>query len=196
MGVLRNNQISFLVWNWPLLPNKAEAKAIRKIASQNFDETKNWYYLSVLLNLSPFIISLGVEFFWNKSNMLCLLNNGSIPILAYSLLATNFFYLLENVPDFTESKSFRNVKIRLYVLSILTMFCSAILYIFQSNFVNYFHYEQLNISLIFSWSVLVLAVLWGSKMYLLQQSKIMDYANLIASEQESLNRKNNSGYNE
>jgi hypothetical protein len=180
--------IWFWLWNWPLLPNNKEKEIIESLANENIDETRNWLYISVLLNLFPFIFSLLIELVVNRGNWLCLLNNGSLPILAYSLLATNFFYLLENVPAVKESTSFHNVKTRLYVLAVLTMFISAVLYIFQSNFSNEFQHGHLVYSLIISVTMLVMSIVWGSKMYLLQQEKIETYSDNLAKQSRNLSQ--------
>jgi len=185
----------FWLWSWPLLPNKKEAEVLKDLQDENSDETKNWIYISVLLNLFPFVFSLAIEYFNNNQNLLCLVNNGSLPILAYSLLATNFFYLLENVPSFDNSKSFQNIKTRLYVLAVLTMFISAVLYVFQSNLINGFHNNHLRISAGVSTLMLIMAIAWGSKMYLLQQKKIADYAEGVNEERRRLITQNDGdGY--
>ena len=181
----------FLLWSWPLLPSAKEARVLKALESDNRDETRNWLFISVIINLMPFLFSVLIEFYNNKKNLSHLLNNGSLPILAYGLLATNFFYLLENVPDFAGSRNFQNLKTRLCALSILTMFFAAILYVLQSNWINSFQQSHLKVSFYASTLLLLFSIAWGSKMHLLQHKKISDYAEGISNARNNLTHQDN-----
>jgi formate-dependent nitrite reductase membrane component NrfD len=124
----------------------------------------------VFLNLAPFVISILIEVSIAPDNIKCFLNNGSFPIIAFGIVSTNLIYLIENIS--TEREEYASLKSRTMVYSSIIIFLAAILYIFQSNFLESFTPSQLFYSTWAGIIILIFAIAIGKKMFLLQNKLI------------------------
>lgn len=189
--------LSFWIWNWLLAPDSSQRSLIERLTETNKHKLQKWFYITVLLNLGPFIVSALFEYSINKGNILCLLNNGSLPILSIGVLATNLVYLNENVPDINDKGTqdgIDGLKGKILVVSILIIIISAALYFAQSNFVSSFDASQLRYSLIASAALFVYAISCGRKMFLLQNETMKDYKAEMDAQRAALINNANNGY--
>jgi hypothetical protein len=187
----------FWLWNWLLVPDISQRNLIEKLTASNKHKLQKWFYITVLLNLGPFVFSALFEFFTRRSNFLCLLNNGSLPILSIGVLATNLVYLNENVPEISNKNTrdgIDGLKSKIFVVSVLILIVSAALYFAQSNFIGSFNSIQLRYSLIASAVLFVYAISCGRKMFLLQKETMKDYKEEIDAQRQSLTNNGNDGF--
>ncbi|MER0441598.1 hypothetical protein [Emticicia sp. W12TSBA100-4] len=185
----------FWIWNWIFVPSEKQKNLIYSLQQNNSSQSQKWFFIVVVLNLFPFIIASIIERILHSDNFLCFLNNGSIPILSFGILATNFFYLIENVPenDPEYREIYENMKLKVTVVTIILLFISTILYIFQSNFINYFLPQYYTLSIVISTVILIYSVSGGRKMFLLQNKFLLDFATTIDVTKKQLDD-NNDGY--
>lgn len=167
---IKIKKIWFGLFNRLFFQDKVEFSLLFWLNEQNKSKGKQWFLISFILVLSPFLISLIIEFIINQEKVINILNNGSIPVLAFSIIATNLIYLLDNIP--TDREVYVQLKIKILVISIFIILASSILYIFQSNFVSCFSNEQLIISYLIGVFLLIISVIIGKKMFLLQNKFI------------------------
>ncbi|MBO0360880.1 hypothetical protein J0X19_23170 [Hymenobacter sp. BT186] len=189
------NKFSFWVWNWLFFPDQDQVKVIDGLKSRHRSKSKKWFLTSVVINIFPFILAAIVEAIINNSNILCFLNNGSLPILCMSIVATNLFYLQENIPSDLkpeEVDSYDTLKSTILTIGFIILITSTILYIFQSNFLSNFNYSHLWISLIISTLTLGYSISCGKKMFLLQKSYILSYREKLDQDRKNLNDRDNT----
>ena len=190
-------KVFFWIWNWFLIPDSSQQSLIVSLVNSNKHKLQKWFYITVLLNISPFLVSVMFEAAVNSGNVLCILNNGSLPILTIGILATNLVYLNENTPDISnknEREGIDGLKGKVLVVAVLILIVSAFLYFAQSNFVNSFNGNQLKYSLYTSVILFVYSVSCGRKMFLLQKETMKDYKDAMETQKQALLSGNHNGF--
>lgn len=177
-------KIWFGVFNFPFLYSLSDFNVLFWITSHHRKKAVQWFQYSVLMNLAPFLISFLISYCIDPSNIYCFVNNGSLPIIAFGILATNMVYLIENIPNGRET--YISLKSSTMNFSIIIVFLAAILYIFQSNFLNHFTQRYLSISLYISLFILVMSIVFGKKMFLLQNKLISLFEENFKEQMDSL----------
>ncbi|MEA5459851.1 hypothetical protein VB796_12420 [Arcicella sp. LKC2W] len=180
--------IYFWIFNWVFVPSSKQITVLNGLRENNESKSQKWFFIAVILNLAPFLLASLLEWYLHIDNFKCFLNNGSLPILSFGIIATNFFYLIENIPENSnqDKELYQNMKLKVSVVAIISLFISTILYVFQSNFILLFLPEHYNISIYISLIVFCYAVSCGRKMFLLQNSFLIDYAASVNDIQEKL----------
>jgi hypothetical protein len=116
--------------------------------------------------------------------LLCFINNGSLPIISFGIVTTNFVYLIENLS--TDREIYSNLKTLTTVYAIILIFVLALLFIFQSNFLDSFTHSQLTLSLGLSIVCFVLSVSLGKKMFLLQNKLVSIFEDVFKEQMDKL----------
>lgn len=183
--------INFWLWNWIFIPSNEQKNLITGLRDNNHHQSQTWFFMTVILNLGPFLVAVILERIIHPDNILCFLNNGSLPILSFGIIATNFFYLMQNMPDNTyeDIKIYENIKMKIYVIGSILMFLSGILYILQSNFISSFYPHFYIPSIIVSVIAFIYSISSGRKMFLLQNKFLSDFAEELKSTKNKLNNK-------
>ena len=163
-------KIWFGLFNFPFLYSISEFNVLFWLSSHHRKKTVQWFLISVLLNLVPFLVSILIAYLTDPDNLLCFINNGSLPIIAFGIVATNLVYLIENIS--TERETYSNLKNSTLIFSVILIFPAAILYVFQSNLLEHFTPVHLKISLWVSIFIFIMSVVMGKKMFLLQNKLV------------------------
>jgi len=179
-------KIKFGIFNYLFFPNRNQFNVLFWLSEQNKSAGDLWFLIAFLLNIIPFLLAVIIEAISNNSNVIYILNNGSIPVLAFSIISTNLVYLIENLP--AEREIFAHIKTRLQIFSIIVIAISIVVYIFQSNFVKNFSEDILMISFYSSALLLGLSVILGKKMFLLQNKLIAKFEDNFKDQLEKLNQ--------
>ncbi|TDB60407.1 hypothetical protein [Arundinibacter roseus] len=182
--------IYFWAFNWVFTPTTEQKNILDILRINNASKAQKWFYVSVILNLVPFILASLLEAYLHNDNLNCFLNNGTLPILSFGIIATNFFYLMENIPDnLKEGKElYENMKLKVSVVGIVILFTTTIMYIFQSNFINNYKPEHYLVSFFVSLILFFYSISCAKKMFLLQNSMLEDYANAISNTKKNLDK--------
>jgi hypothetical protein len=185
------SKVNFWIFNWIFVPSPEQVDRLEDLTRNNLSKSQKWFFISVILNVAPFILAGVLEAYLHSDNLKCFLNNGTLPILSFGIISTNFFYLLENIPgNLTDDKElYENMKLKITVLSIICLFIATTMYILQSNFIGNFGNNHYWPSIIFSIVVLIYSVSCAKKMFLLQNIFLTDYAKTISNLKNDLNKK-------
>ena len=177
----------FLVFNFIFFFNKIEFSTLLDLRDSNRSKSTKWFLFNVFLALFPIGFSVVIELLVNgPSKLFVFVNSGALPIMAFTLLASNNSYLIENYP---ESEVYPNIKNKVQVISIALLFISVFLFVFQSNFLQNFTQVHLKISLWASIVLFVYAISASKKMFLLQHKILLAYDEAFRKQMKNLNKK-------
>jgi hypothetical protein len=184
------SKVNFWIFNWIFVPSSEQVDRLENLKRNNLSKSQKWFFISVVLNVAPFILAGCLEAYLHSDNLKCFLNNGTLPILSFGIISTNFFYLLENIPDnlSDDKELYENMKLKITVLGIICLFIATTMYIFQSNFLVNFGNSHYWPSIVFSIVVLIYSVSCAKKMFLLQNGFLTDYAVAISNLKTDLNK--------
>lgn len=177
-------KIWFGISNFIFLRSISEFNVLFWLNEQNKSNGNKWVFYSFFINITPFLVAVIIQNIISPDEVLTLINNGTLPVLSFSIIATNFIYLIENISS--DRDIYYNIKSNLTGLSIILVLVSSILYILQSNFVTYFNDSNLNSSFIFSLIVLFFSLVVGKKMFLIQNKFISDFEKRFKNQMDSL----------
>lgn len=177
-----NCSLKFWVFNWIFFPSPEQVDRLENLKRNNSSKSQKWFFISVVLNIAPFFLAGGLEAYLHSDNLKYFLNNGTLPILSFGIISTNFFYLLENIPENStgDRELYENIKLKITVLGIICLFIATILYVFQSNFIDNFENNHYWPSIVFSSIILIYSISCAKKMFLLQNGFLTDYAKTIS----------------
>lgn len=161
--------------------NSSQQKKLEDIRKneQIREDLKSWTIFTITLPIVTFCLAAAMNILlsrcisneWGK-----ILNNGSLPIIAFGIVSSAVSYLVEQLKS--SDPTVHELRKRVMAVSLLLLFITASLFLFQSLTVvsermNTFHHF---IVFLMSLLVAVYSVKLGRKMYLLQSSFNENYA--------------------
>lgn len=182
--VLIIKKIWFGIFNFPYLYSYSEFNVLFWLSQHHRKKSFFWLLISVILNLFPFLLTIVIAYCTGNIELLCFINNGSLPIISFGIVTTNFVYLIENLS--TDREIYSNLKTLTTVYAIILIFVLALLFIFQSNFLDSFTHSQLTLSLGLSIVCFVLSVSLGKKMFLLQNKLVSIFEDVFKEQMDKL----------
>lgn len=184
---------------------KMQRRKLNTIKFNNIEDFKVWFIYAAILPLATYVFAFFVNFIFllnhpcklTVKNVFAILNNGSLPIIAFGIVSSCTPFLMEMIEiEDKETKSvISELRKKIMSLSVLMLFFTSALYILQSinrDFIFLSGYQEV---IIFSSTIviLILSISNGGKMFLLQKDTISKVEEYIAQKgaarlSEGLNR--------
>lgn len=142
------------------------------------------FFFVFLLNIFTFDF-INKSFFEAMKSSFSSFNNGSLPIISFSILTSGMPFLLEKLTVYPEYHLLRR---RVMAISMIFLFLSASLYVIQTLniYKDNFNTQASILQIILGCYVFLFACSIGFKMYLLQSTHIIDYEGKINKNVENL----------
>ena len=183
----------YKITDWIFCIDETNQKDIEKIISNEKnkdlpDEFVTWKLITVFLPLLTFLIVLILNITTNICHFdryFSFLNNGSLPIISFSILTAGMPYLLEVLENHPE---YHIVRRRVMSIALFFLFLSAALYIIQTLSIiqNSFNLITNLLLALLSIYVFLTSNSIGYKMFLLQSKNIPPYDENVNNEVQGL----------
>ncbi|WP_035805698.1 hypothetical protein [Lunatimonas lonarensis] len=172
-------KIGFFITDWIFFFEKESYEKLKTIVNkkENMSELITWkliiVYLPLITFFSVFLINLLINIFC-YSRYYYLFNNGSLPIISFGIITSGMPYLIERLEDYPDFHSMRR---RVVAVSMIFLFLTVALYIFQTiQFpglrINSLSKSIITISSIFAF---LFAFSIGIKMFLLKSENVKSF---------------------
>ena len=121
--------------NWFFFFSSEHISRIEKAKNSNKENYRTWLFLTVILPLAPFIVSVLIHFFYHGfDDAGTIINNGSLPIISFGIISSGVLYLLEKVDK--KDLVIEQIKSRIMAIALLILFLTAALFILQSTYLK------------------------------------------------------------
>jgi len=175
------NKTGFSLTDWIFFFNPSNRDDLRKIVTNPGREDipgefVTYKLITVYLPVVPFAIVVLLNILMNfaaPSTWFSFINNGSLPIISFGVISAGMPYLLEQLEEFP---NFHIIRRRVMAVSLIFLFLTASMYIFQTI-------SGLKLNLIINCASLLLSVYIflfsasiGYKMFMLQSNNIRNFA--------------------
>lgn len=215
MKILQFTITEWLFW----FTSKHEIK-IKNLYKAHEEDSKTWFIFSILLPFLTYLFSIVanlmiIPFCELGEKWSSILNNGSLPIIAFGVISAGIPYLMEKIENRNiqgreienkqivddsrvEFDEFHTIRKRVMAVATLFLFLTSGLFIFQSISPNiskttsfFSSFLSFALSIIFAW----FSASIGVKMYLLQGSFIGgDFSNSMKESRNNLTQPVNDGF--
>jgi len=176
------DNIGYLLTDWVFFFKTKHKDEFSKIINHRdntslLDEFITWKLITVFLPLTTFLFVFVLNILSNQialDNFYSYFNNGSLPIIAFSIITSGMPYLLEKLENYPELYIVRR---RVMAIGLIFLFLSASIYIIETLKIIT---SQFNTCLSFVISLLSIGIFFisvsiGYKMFLLQSKNIRPY---------------------
>jgi hypothetical protein len=173
------NNIGYRLTDWIFFFNQRNRTDLNRILTDvNHEDIPGEFItyklITVFLPVVPFAIVLLLNICLSVNNSelwFSFVNNGSLPIISFGIISAGMPYLLEQLEEFPE---YHIIRRRVMAVSLVFLFLSASMYIFQTVYVISLKLNFLTnvISLILSLYIFFFSASIGYKMFVLQTKNI------------------------
>ena len=159
--------------------NDDHGKKMERAKVINREELKPWTIFTITLPIVTFFLSAVMNVLLSQCVIMDLgkiVNNGSLPIIAFGIVSSAVSYLVEHLKD--GDPDIYAIRKRVMAVSLLLLFTTASLFLFQSLNVVSERLQGFQHATIFIFSILIAtySIRLGRYMYLLQSTFADDYA--------------------
>ncbi|WP_423346929.1 hypothetical protein [Larkinella sp. VNQ87] len=179
--------ILLLPVSWVCQFTDSQEKRIEGLCKENSDELWTWTVLTALLPIITFLLAAFVNtFFIDYSGDIIqqlgkILNNGSLPIIAFGIVTSSVPYLVEKLKmnESNEEDEIFNIRKRIMAVATLLIFLTSGLFLLQSLSILTDRFQPVHhlISIALSFLLAIYCVVIGRKMFVLQTTKVVPNAN-------------------
>lgn len=169
--------------SWGCSFTDSQQERVKNLFRDNADELWTWTLLTALLPLMTFslaslinILFIDYECGTIYSQLGEILNNGSLPIIAFGVISSSVSYLVEKLsmekPD--EEDEIINIRKRIMAIGTLMLFLTSGIFLLQSIKIVTARFDSIHhlITFVISVVLTIYAVVIGRKMFVLQTNKV------------------------
>lgn len=181
-----------ILTEWVFFFTDEQKETIGANVNKNTHDLKSWLLFTIVLPFLTYFFAVIMNLLVTPTSQLCkswasIVNNGSLPIVAFGILSSGVPYLMEQM-KINDDKIY-HLRKRVMAIATVFMFLTSGLFLFQSispNTVQLNNFQNITIfllSVIFAW----FAISTGIKMYLLQSDLNTDFGAVTNKKRDDLN---------